>query len=531
MGDSPVTLHRILVDMNCETQRHAGHADIIRESIGGAAGFLRGSDNLHTRRPGWCRCACARPPGAGRGRPPRTPPNMTGRRSSAACGARRASAASCRASTSTSTTRRPAARRSPTPWPCSRARPSTPTPSRSRCGSPMPASSPSPSTWPARTAAASSSTPAAGGSWTGRRCCSAARRSPPRCRSPSAAGASTRSPSCSTSTRHGSGSSSPGSSPRLIPDIPHPILALIGEQGTAKTTAARLVVSLVDPSPAPLRTAAQARCARGRRGGSASWIVALDNVSSIPAWFSDTLCKAVTGDGIVERALYTDDDINVITFRRCIALTTIDAGRLAGDLAERLLTVELARIPHRAPATRRRDRRRLRAPPSPSHLGCPARPHRRGPGRAARRARSTSCPAWPTSPASSPPSTTSAAGRRSPTTAPPPPRPPRPSSTATRSPRPCSRSSAEAGVWTGHRQRAARPHHARAPTPGLATHAPSGQRGTQAPRAGLACQWRAHGRVPAPRPDPHDHAARGRPGTCQQREILVALVALVARTR
>src|SRR5262245_19931927 len=130
----------------------------------------------------------------------------------------------------------------------------------------------------------------------------------------------------------------------LVPDIPHPILALAGEQGTAKSTAARRVVSLVDPSPAPLRTAPN-----GMRSwaaaASASWIVALDNVSSIPAWFSDTLCKAVTGDGIVERALFTDDDISVISFRRCIALTTIDAGRLAGDLAERLLVVELARIP------------------------------------------------------------------------------------------------------------------------------------------------------------------------------------------
>ncbi|HZM38678.1 MAG TPA: hypothetical protein VFB94_06170 [Acidimicrobiales bacterium] len=130
----------------------------------------------------------------------------------------------------------------------------------------------------------------------------------------------------------------------LVPDIPHPILALTGEQGTAKSTAARLVVSLIDPSPAPLRTAPN-EMRSWAAAASASWIVALDNVSSIPAWFSDTLCKAVTGDGIVERALFTDDDISVISFRRCIALTTIDAGRLAGDLAERLLVVELARIP------------------------------------------------------------------------------------------------------------------------------------------------------------------------------------------
>jgi hypothetical protein len=130
----------------------------------------------------------------------------------------------------------------------------------------------------------------------------------------------------------------------LLPDIPHPILSICGEQGTAKTTAARLAVSLVDPSPAPVRTPPR-EMRSWAAAASASWIVALDNVSSVPAWFSDTLCKAVTGDGIVERALHTDDDITVLTFRRCIALTTIDAGRLAGDLAERLLPVELQAIP------------------------------------------------------------------------------------------------------------------------------------------------------------------------------------------
>jgi hypothetical protein len=132
----------------------------------------------------------------------------------------------------------------------------------------------------------------------------------------------------------------------LLPDVAHPILALVGEQGTAKSTAARLVVSLVDASPAPLRTPPR-EMRSWAASAQASWVVAFDNVSSIPDWLSDTLCKAVTGDGIVERTLHTDDDVNVMTFRRCIALTSIDAGRLAGDLAERLLTVELARIPRR----------------------------------------------------------------------------------------------------------------------------------------------------------------------------------------
>ena len=46
-GDSEVTLHRVLVHVTAETQRHAGHADIIRELLDGTAGLLDGFDNLH----------------------------------------------------------------------------------------------------------------------------------------------------------------------------------------------------------------------------------------------------------------------------------------------------------------------------------------------------------------------------------------------------------------------------------------------------------------------------------------------------
>ncbi len=41
-----VTLHRILVHMTTETDRHAGHADIVRELIDGAAGLRVDSSNL-----------------------------------------------------------------------------------------------------------------------------------------------------------------------------------------------------------------------------------------------------------------------------------------------------------------------------------------------------------------------------------------------------------------------------------------------------------------------------------------------------
>lgn len=137
----------------------------------------------------------------------------------------------------------------------------------------------------------------------------------------------------------------------LVPAIPHPILALFGEQGTAKSTAARLLGALVDPSPAPLRSAPR-DVPQWAVTASGSWVVCLDNVSDIAPWLSDTLCKAVTGDGIVNRALYTDDDLSVLTFRRVIMLTSIDAGGLRGDLGDRLLPAECERI---ADSKRRTD--------------------------------------------------------------------------------------------------------------------------------------------------------------------------------
>lgn len=41
-----VTLHRVLVHVITDTQRHAGHADILRELVDGAVGYLKGNENM-----------------------------------------------------------------------------------------------------------------------------------------------------------------------------------------------------------------------------------------------------------------------------------------------------------------------------------------------------------------------------------------------------------------------------------------------------------------------------------------------------
>ncbi|MEU8423264.1 DUF664 domain-containing protein [Micromonospora sp. NPDC048835] len=54
-GDAEVTLHHVVVHVIAETQRHAGHADIVRELIDGTAGLLHRNDNLPPADESWWR--------------------------------------------------------------------------------------------------------------------------------------------------------------------------------------------------------------------------------------------------------------------------------------------------------------------------------------------------------------------------------------------------------------------------------------------------------------------------------------------
>lgn len=137
-------------------------------------------------------------------------------------------------------------------------------------------------------------------------------------------------------------------------DVPHAILGLFAGQGSAKSTNTRRVIDIIDPSPVPLRQ--PPRDVSGwATAANSSWGVAVDNLSTIQEWFSDTLCRASTGDGMVNRALYTDSDVAVLKFRRCVILNGIDVGAIRSDLAERLASVSLDRLD----GTNRRDENQL----------------------------------------------------------------------------------------------------------------------------------------------------------------------------
>jgi len=129
----------------------------------------------------------------------------------------------------------------------------------------------------------------------------------------------------------------------LIPEIGHPIVSLTGEQGTGKTSAGYVLSRLVDPAGSQVRKAPR-DAESWVTQAAGSWVVALDNLSSISPWLSDSLCRAVTGEGDVRRRLYSDSDLSVFSFKRCLILTGIDLGALRGDLGRRLILVELEEI-------------------------------------------------------------------------------------------------------------------------------------------------------------------------------------------
>lgn len=129
----------------------------------------------------------------------------------------------------------------------------------------------------------------------------------------------------------------------FFPKIAHPVLVVYGEQGSAKSTLMRLLAMLVDPSKIPLRVEPR-DISEWVQAADHTWMVTLDNVSSLRNWFSDALCRAVTGEGFTKRQLYSDADDVIIEFRRVIALTGIEIVPDRSDLFDRALLLELEPI-------------------------------------------------------------------------------------------------------------------------------------------------------------------------------------------
>jgi putative DNA primase/helicase len=124
---------------------------------------------------------------------------------------------------------------------------------------------------------------------------------------------------------------------------PFTILGVNGEAGSGKSFFTRILRSLVDPSAAPIRAVP-----RDDRdlvvSASSSWVLCFDNLSSVPAWLADALCRLATGSGFATRMLHTDRDEMIFDAARPIIINGIPTLTDRADLADRAVTIHLRAI-------------------------------------------------------------------------------------------------------------------------------------------------------------------------------------------
>jgi len=124
---------------------------------------------------------------------------------------------------------------------------------------------------------------------------------------------------------------------------PYPVLTVQGEQGTGKSVFSRIIRSLVDPSAAPIRAVPKDDRDLVVSAGN-SWTLVFDNLSVMPAWFADALCRLATGSGFATRALHTDREEIIFDAARPIVLNGIPLLTDRADLADRAVTIHLATL-------------------------------------------------------------------------------------------------------------------------------------------------------------------------------------------
>ena len=129
----------------------------------------------------------------------------------------------------------------------------------------------------------------------------------------------------------------------LRPAGPYPLLALAGEQGSAKTVTCKLLKALIDPSIAPVRTLPREERELMITANN-THALAFDNVSGVSAWLSDALCRLASGGSLAVRQLYTDDTEVLFEAARPMLINGIEDVIGRPDLADRAIVLTLPPI-------------------------------------------------------------------------------------------------------------------------------------------------------------------------------------------
>ena len=124
----------------------------------------------------------------------------------------------------------------------------------------------------------------------------------------------------------------------------YPMLVFFGEQGSAKTTSARIVRRLSDPTVVLDRA-----CPREEKellpAVQNNHVLLYDNLSGLSAPLADAFCRISTGSGFAFRALYTNGEEHLVGGARFVIFTGIDDLAVRADFADRCVGIGLDPIP------------------------------------------------------------------------------------------------------------------------------------------------------------------------------------------
>ncbi len=128
---------------------------------------------------------------------------------------------------------------------------------------------------------------------------------------------------------------------------PYLASVVVGEQGAAKSTLCRVIKKLLDPAPEGTDELDKVPPDERELGiaGNAGFVLAYDNISTLPQWLSDAFCRVSTGGSIKARRLHTDSEQVVFSVCRPLVLNGIAEFATSADLLSRAVLITAEWIP------------------------------------------------------------------------------------------------------------------------------------------------------------------------------------------
>ncbi len=122
----------------------------------------------------------------------------------------------------------------------------------------------------------------------------------------------------------------------------YPLLLLFGPGGSGKTTAARLIVLLVDPTESMKLPNIQTGNDHIGAAAQHRHVLSFDNESKLSAEEQDRFCTCATGGEIFAKKLYTNSDVAIMPIHRPVVITALQPVVTRPDLMTRTVPVEFA---------------------------------------------------------------------------------------------------------------------------------------------------------------------------------------------